>query len=667
MLRCPLLIAMLMSVAVSSAQINMGKDECGPLFDTWVQQLRLVKQVCCDSVAGNSMVMFNDWYQSAKADIREGKYKVLRRGLVAESRPLISVIDVLNNERLIGGEGMDARSFFEYHAALSDKEKNLFKTLHLVFSIRFFEHELDNDLNMGAYYSQMGSLDFEDWEADDIHKGLSKTYKYLLDIIEDNRTADPDVIGIGYYERFSRLFKELTGIKAPAYTEKDRVKEYLQYFALPLAYGIGRQMLFDPNDPLHYIVTNVNGNTNIGRYLGDYFNKLFNSIYPTEIENLIQHIQEIKKVNCARGTPYELGEVIVDVATIPAKQVKVERGFAEPTSKIPAGYARLLIVAKTSTGRLLNSYDHNIFSLYPAEGGKSLKLAVNSYGLVPPGHYFIKNDKRPFDSIEVSLSEGKTREVNYVPSTAIRAVYYYPGSNSKALDFRVDYLVQNRENAYKLDTIYCDVIRGGREAEFNQGLFYVQPVMPPNFYPPVVAAEVATEPNQVSVVSVTGYGMLQVETFNGLRGKRNTRVNIFTSAANPKTGKRTRLTYINTLIESTNKFDTLFLAPGQYWIEAQYPFMLGREIEVAAGTEINTEPFENIGSLFVAAAGNISENNSVFAEITDLTNNEKVQVKSGVPVDLPADRKYHVRILKDSGKEYDNVVIRAGEQTVIRW
>lgn len=667
MLRCSILTAMLLSAAVSCAQINLGKDECGPLFDLWVERLRLVKQVCCDSVPGTASVMFNDWYRSARTDIKEGKYKVLRRGLVADARPLISVIDVVNNERLFGGDGMDAREFFAYQAALSEKEKNIFKTLHLVFSIRFFETEQENYLRTGLYYSQAGALDFADWEKSDINEGLAKIYKFLLDIIEDNRTADPSVLTSGHYDRFSLLFRELTGVKPPPYAEKEAVKQYLEYFALPLAYGFGRQMLFDPNDPLHYVNPDVSGNYNQGRYGGAHFNKLFNSIYPVEIENLIQHIQEIKKNSCARATTYELGEVLVDVATLPAQPVKNQRELKEPASPVPPGKARLLIVAKTSHGRLLNSYDHNIFSLYPAGGGKPLKLEVNSYGLVPPGHYYIKNDRRPYDSVEVNLPAGASLPVEYVPSTAIRAVYYHPNGSSRPLDFRVDYLVQNKLNAYKLDTIYCDVIREGREAEFNQGLFYVRPLMPPNFYPSSLEAEVATEPNQVSVVSVSGYALLQVQTYDGQKGKRNTRAEIFTAAVNPKTGRRTRLAYINTLNETLGRFDTLFLAPGQYWIEVQYPFTIGRETEITSGSEINTESFENIGSLFISAAGNITENKGVFAEITDLSTNEKIQIRSGVPVDLPADRKYQVRILKDNSRTYDNVVIRAGEQTVIRW
>jgi hypothetical protein len=108
----------------------------------------------------------------------------------------------------------------------------------------------------------------------------------------------------------------------------------------------------------------------------------------------------------------------------------------------------------------------------------------------------------------------------------------------------------------------------------------------------------------------------------------------------------------------------LYLAPGHYYMVADYRFEVGREIEIAADL-LTREPIENMGVLLVTNGQNTGE----YVEITNIDNNVKRQVRNNTPIHLPgelAGKRYQVKILKAGVKE-QVVLIKPGEQATVRW
>ena len=94
-------------------------------------------------------------------------------------------------------------------------------------------------------YSDFQGISFNDYEADEYTKHAGILYKYLLDIVEDNRAADPEVLTDFYYEKFAPLIKGYTFVKPPSFSDKPAVRRYLEQFAAPLLYGLARTILYD--------------------------------------------------------------------------------------------------------------------------------------------------------------------------------------------------------------------------------------------------------------------------------------------------------------------------------------------------------------------------------------------------------------------------------------
>lgn len=71
-----------------------------------------------------------------------------------------------------------------------------------------------------------------------------------------------------------------------------------------------------------------------------------------------------------------------------------------------------------------------------------------------------------------------------------------------------------------LDTILCDVVRDGRIVEVHPRLYYVRPVLPPNYFPAMTRAEVSTNAHNLSTVTVANYGALIVQSYDGLHARK---------------------------------------------------------------------------------------------------------------------------------------------------
>ncbi len=151
--------------SVAAAQINYGREDCGPLFDKWIVQLERVKAAKQDSVAGQPMLEFNKWMKEAKKDMAEGKYKILRRTAVTDTRPLFSALDIIQTGKTSGGEKLNAKDFFEYYEAVSENERNLYKTLSWVFNAYEYEKDLEMARYTDMHFSQFLNIQVKDWEA----------------------------------------------------------------------------------------------------------------------------------------------------------------------------------------------------------------------------------------------------------------------------------------------------------------------------------------------------------------------------------------------------------------------------------------------------------------------------------------------------------------------
>jgi hypothetical protein len=208
-----------------------------------------------------------------------------------------------------------------------------------------------------------------------------------------------------------------------------------------------------------------------------------------------------------------------------------------------------------------------------------------------------------------------------------------------------------------LDTIYYDVLYKANEKEANPGLYHVKPFMPPNYFPHMVSTEVEVKPKELIEVIVEGYGLLLVEAFSGIPEKWATRIDIFTKERNSKTKERTWLAYFNSN-------DTMHLAPGNYWMVAQYPIPVEREISIQSNSML-TERIENIGILLITNGTNSKE----WVEITDMETARKTSVRNNTPVDIESGKKYTVAVFKSNGtiKTFTDVEIDPKQTTVIRW
>jgi hypothetical protein len=664
MLRWLLIPALWLTHSAVKAQISYGREDCGPVFGSWVEKIEAVKTSARTSYSQQTFALFKKWLDAAKLDLTEGKYKVLRRTEVTESRPLVSVLDVLATyNKTVGGEPMNYGDFFAYYDALSDKEKNYFKTLTFLFNVHFTEFEIAGIAGSGMSYADFQGISFNEYEADEYTKYAGILYKYLLDIVEDNRTADPEVLTAIYYEKFEPLIKGYTYVKPPPFSNKQAVRRYLEQFAAPLLYGIGRTILYDKSSRLYTTIPAYTGPLGGNRYSMDYHYNLFNTMYLTELENLVQHILEIKRNSCARAGINELGQLSVDVKNEALKPIP-QADLGECKGEIPAGKACMMIVAKAANGRLLNDYDYNRFYLY-ANGSSEITLSVyaNRYTFIPAGNYIIKLQSLLYDSMQLTIGAGETKLFEFLPKTTISVQLQKENGKIIPLNFRIDYLLMSKKNTYALDTVYCDVVRDGRKIEVHPGLYYVRPILPAYYFPAMTKADVTTYAHNLSTVTVAGYGALIVQSYDGLHAKKRMRVDIFTRNINSKTGTRTWLATFHTMTPSGKDFDTMRLAPGLYWVVMDYGFSIGREVEIGANN-ITIEPIETLGRLLVTNGTTSRE----IVEVTDLADNSKRQVYNNIAIDVQTDRKYHVKVLRSNGnKDYPNIEVRPGQQTTIRW
>lgn len=657
-----LIITAVLLSTTASAQINYGREDCGPVFEKWISDLENVKSLCQGSVHGPALEAFQQWIGDAQKEIRESKFVAIHREPIRYERPLFSVLDVIDRYgRMSSYETpMDASLFFTYYNSADDREKNIYKTLSFLTAITWFERELERSGRMHFQPSVTSLYSFTENAAtkNEHPYFVSSEYKYFLDIVEDNRIAEFKDPMTAWKEELTTHFTQFTRVKPPAWSDKAALDQYLEIFAQPILYALGRLMLFNKDNPYYIDMESRPDLEGDNRFSADYFNKLFVAAFKNNIEALILHLADMKRMYCAATNINELGKITAEVETTAAEQVKPVE-IKVPTSRVSFGMARLLIVAKTSKGRLLNSYDHYIFDLHKNNEKNSIKLAVNAYGEIPPGHYTIYNGKRPYESVEVSLSTGQTASVDYVPSSAVRAYYIKPNGQGIPLDFRIDFLLPKGDS---YDTVYYDLIRGGKEMEVNPRLYYVRALLPPRFYPPSIGVDVTTEANSLSTVSVAHYGMLSVETYDGMRQPKNVSVNVYGTKINPETGLRKLLTSMNSQYGKTGRNDTLFLEPGIYWIAAQYLFPVGREVQITSDY-LTLEPIENLGSLLVTNSTNSTE----VIEVTDLKTNKTKNATNNVPVDLLTDRKYRVKIIGGKNLVFNNVVVKPGQQTTVRW
>ncbi len=647
------------------AQINNGKEDCGPLVNNWIEKLETIKSEISGELSAQNIESFRNWIVDAQVDIGEGRFEILKRPEVMVPF-YTSVISYLHQgtpaePKPISGYyfNTDPQHFFSEFNKAAPREQQDFHAMSFLFRVYSIEMELQNCI---------GKTTCKPWEGYEKaiagRFNINDFYKYLLDIVEYGKEDNPGSDIYNTYAQNQDGMKTFTGLQPPHPMKNS--EEYLRFFGPELLYAFARYNEYLVSQHLAYPITQIPyaGTLGPNRYTVNYYRLLLARVYRTSLETLIQHLVRLRS-KCSGTNLSDMGSLTFETSFQPVPQQDAGEIPGLPY-KITAGKGRLLVEQRTASGKYFDPTETIFIYAMPSPANPSLRWVaggnVNRYVELDPGTYFIRSPKPAKDSMVATINFGGTTVVKMPPkgSLAVRAI----GSDGKEIGltgYRIEILKQNRNNSYQLDTIFFDVWNNSLPPrEMNAGLYRVGIRLPEKYYPVFLYAPEAVEvkPNTKTQVILYGFGDLLVRTFNGTGAEvRNMRIDVFTKEKNSKTKEYTHLT-------RTTSFDTLHMRPGHYRLQIDYPFPVIREVEIMSDGLI-IEPVDNLGSITIS-------NGKPTKEIIEVMNNETkktISVRNNSTIDVE-EGTYTVKIPANGSnvaQQRPSVKVKPGMVTTVNW
>jgi hypothetical protein len=653
-----LLVALLYS---QQAATQPGKEDCGPLFDIWINSLNYGMSGT-DSVPRDPKAKY--FLEVLKHDMEQGRYRILdgeptdqviMRSLINTFRQAIKsnrhpIID-LNKEPVAYDE------FISGWNELNPGDQYKLSNRSLLFLVA--------DLGNTKDYVIEGDIYFFVNEGDPnrgVTGSVNKLYQYLLDYVEYKR-ENPAFLDLEYYTLNYGRFYMITGVSAPKPDDTEKVKEYLRIFSKELLFAFG--LYIDLHLEVYKQKLINNGPNFSDRLKPGHYRKLLGPLYKAAVNSVIDEIKLLKK-NCATSSPQARGEIRFNQSFKDLPMHPKRADVAPSLDPIKEGMGQIAVLYEDAEGMAKNETISwwQIDASGKWDRSNVQRTQTNGWYHIRPGHYKVYYeglDRR--DSIIADVY-ANDRNIFQFPPKGRLSIHtgLYDLNPSNRYITNMGYWVYKevpRPGGLYFDTVYLWFNLNAQYGDFHEGEYVVKMQMPPQFFPTINWTRVNINPSQETTVEITGYGSLLVETPNGSGAKQELTVWIMTREKNQRTNEYTSLRRINS-------YEKLFMRPGLYRLEIGYPVKQVREIEIKS-SQPTVEKITNMGSLLVTNGTDSKE----WVEIYDARTKRLIHsVRNNVPIDMPAGEVYEVRVRKSGNagtQTFNNVQLQAGAQQKISW